>query len=203
MTEYSVTELCAVLKVSRTGFYKWKKCKVTQREHSDNNLLSRIKAIFDEYKGIYGSPRIHAELRDQSIQCSRKRVARLMRENGLRAKAARRFKATTDSKHNYPVHPNLLEQNFVANSPNKVWTADITYIWTGEGWLYLAVVLDVYSRKIVGWSMNERMTRHLVMSALAMAYWQRKPKPGLIHHSDRVLTVKSSILNKKIHLHMH
>lgn len=185
MVRYAVTELCAVLKVSRTGFYKWKKCKISQREHSDSALLSRIKAIFDEYKGIYGSPRLHAELRDQGIKCSRKRVARLMRENGLRAKAARKFKATTNSKHNYPVHPNLLEQNFVVDAPNKVWTADITYIWTGEGWLYLAIVLDVYSRKIVGWSMSERMTRHLVMSALAMAYWQRKPEPGLIHHSDR------------------
>ncbi len=185
MGEYCVTELCAILRVSRAGFYKWKKCKISQRERNNNGLLSRIKAIFDEYKGIYGSPRIHAELRDQGIYCSRKRVARLMRDNGLRAKAARKFKATTNSKHSYPVYPNLLEQNFAVVAPNKIWTADITYIWTGEGWLYLAIILDVYSRKIVGWSMNERMTRHLVMSALAMAYWQRKPKPGLIHHSDR------------------
>ena len=185
MNEFTVTDLCAILKVSRTGYYKWKKCKVSQREFSDNDLLSRIKAIFDEYKGIYGSPRIHAELREQGIMCSRKRVARLMRKNGLRAKAARKFKATTNSKHNYPIHPNLLQQNFTVDAPNKVWTVDITYVWTGEGWLYLAIVLDVYSRKIVGWAMDSRMTRHLVMSALAMAYWQRKPKHGLIHHSDR------------------
>lgn len=125
MVEFPVVSLCAVLKVSRAGFYKWKKCKLTKREHSDNDLLSRIKAIFDEYKWIYGSPSIHAELRDQGIHCSRKRVARLMRENGLRAKAARRFKATTNSKHNYPVHPNLLKQNFVVDAPNKVWQSTL------------------------------------------------------------------------------
>jgi len=180
-----VTDLCAILKVSRAGYYKWKKCKVSQRECSDNALLLRIRAVFDEYKGIYGSPRMHSELRDQGIMCGRKRVARLMRANGLRAKAARKFKATTNSKHNYPVHPNLLQQNFTIDAPNKIWTVDITYIWTGEGWLYLAIVLDAYSRRIVGWAIDSRMTRRLAMSALAMAYWQRKPKPGLIHHSDR------------------
>lgn len=123
-----MTDLCAILKVSRIGYYKWKKCRIGQRERNDNDLLSRIKLIFNEYKGIYGSPRVHAELQEQGIMCSRKRVARVMRANGLRAKAARKFKATTNSKHNYPVHPNLLQQNFSIDAPNKIWTVDITYI---------------------------------------------------------------------------
>ena len=171
MAEFSVTDLCAVLHVSREGYYKWKKCKITKHKLRDKELLVQIKAIFTEYKRRYGAPRIHDELKDRSIKCSRKRVARLMSENSIRAKAARKFKATTNSKHNYPVYPNLLKQNFKCSEPNKVWTTDISYIWTSEGWLYLAVVLDMYSRRIVGWAMDKTMTRRLAMSALAMAYW--------------------------------
>jgi len=122
---------------------------------------------------------------DLGIKCGIKRVGRIMRENNLVAKAKRKFKSTTNSAHNYPIHPNLLEQNFKTDAPNKIWTTDITYIRTSEGWLYLAVVLDLYSRMIVGWSMDKRMTRQLVIDALTMAYWKRKPNKGLIHHSDR------------------
>lgn len=155
------------------------------RQQSDDRLLIQISKIFHEYKGRYGAPRIHSELMDLGIKCGIKRVGRIMRENNLIAKAKRKFKATTNSEHNYPTHPNLLNQNFKIDTPNKIWTTDITYIRTSEGWLYLAVVLDLYSRMIVGWSMDKRMTRKLVIDALTMAYWKRKPGKGLIHHSDR------------------
>ena len=144
-----------------------------------------IKEIFYEYKQRYGAPRIHAELRVRGELCSRKRVARLMRKNALQAKAKRKFKATTDSSHKQPVFDNLLNQNFKVYQPDTAWVADMTYVRTGEGWLYLAVVIDLYSRKIVGWAMNKRMKKELVIDAYLMAYWKRKPTKGLIHHSDR------------------
>lgn len=131
------------------------------------------------------APRIHSDLKDKGHNCGIKRVTRIMRDNNIRSKVKKKFKATTNSNHNYPVQPNLLEQNFKCDAPNKIWTTDITYILTDEGWLYLAVVLDLYSRMIIGWSMDKTMARKLTMDALAMAYWQRKPIKGLIHHSDR------------------
>lgn len=155
------------------------------RALEDQRLLEKIKLIHVSKKGRYGSPRIHAELKAQGEHCSRKRVARLMNQNGIEAKHKRKFKATTDSQHRFPTAPNLLEQNFMVSEPNRVWTADISYCWTAEGWIYLAVVLDLYSRKIVGWAMNKRMTRDLVINVFLMAYWARKPKAGLIHHSDK------------------
>ena len=133
----------------------------------------------------YGSPRVHEDLQEQGIRCGRKRVARLMRENGIRAKQARRFKATTDSDHNDPVAPNLLDREFHVDVPDRVWVADLTYIWTREGWLYLAVILDLFSRRVVGWSMSKRITSQLTLEALSVALWIRKPSPGLLHHSDR------------------
>ncbi len=133
----------------------------------------------------YGSPRVHEDLQEQGIRCGRKRVARLMRENGIRAKQARRFKATTDSDHNDPVAPNLLDREFRVDVPDRVWVADLTYIWTREGWLYLAVILDLFSRRVVGWSMSKRITSQLTLEALSVALWSRKPSPGLLHHSDR------------------
>ena len=158
---------------------------MSSRAQADKHLLDKIKCIHTVKRSCYGSPRIHAELKDQGERCGRKRVARLMRENDIQAKHKRKFKATTDSRHKFPVAPNLLEQNFTVSEPNRIWTADITYCWTLEGWVYLAVVLDIYSRKIVGWAMNERMTRELVINAFLMAYWSRKPEAGLIHHSDK------------------
>ena len=158
---------------------------MSKRQQEDQRLLLKIKSVYSANKARYGSPRIHAELKDQGEHCSKKRIARIMRENKVQAKHKRKFKATTDSQHNLATAPNLLKQNFTALAPNKVWTADISYCWTQEGWLYLAVVLDLYSRKIVGWSINKRMSRKLVIDAFLMAYWSRKPKPGLIHHSDK------------------
>jgi len=180
-----VTELCSSLEVTESGYYQWRKNKMSFHDLEDERLLKSIREIHAENRECYGSPRIHAELRERGENCSRKRVARLMKENGLQAKHKRKFKATTDSNHRMPIAPNLLEQNFTALEPNRVWTADISYCWTLEGWIYLAVVLDMYSRKIVGWAMDKRMTRELVIKAFLMAYWARKPKAGLIHHSDK------------------
>lgn len=151
----------------------------------DNILLDKIKQSHAASRQTYGAIRICDDLRDWGYKCGVKRISRIMKENNIKSKIKRKFKATTDSQHKYPTHPNLLEQNFKADAPNKVWTTDITYVRTKEGWLYLAVVLDLYSRKLVGWSMDKRMTKKLTMDALLMAYWQRKPSRGLIHHSNR------------------
>jgi len=171
--------------VSREGYYGWKKCKISKHKQYDYKLLTVIKQSHADSNCVYGAPRIHSDLKDMGYNCGIKRVNRIMRENNIRSKVKKKFKATTNSKHNYPVFPNLLEQNFKCDAPNKIWTTDITYIPTNEGWLYLAVVLDLYSRMIIGWSMDKTMTRKLTMDALAMAYWQRKPGKGLVHHSDR------------------
>jgi transposase InsO family protein len=174
-----------VLGVSPSGYYAWQKNKLSNRARKDERLLVKIKNIHAEKRTLYGSPRIHAELKAQGERCGRKRIARIMRENGIKAKHKRKCKATTDSIHDFPIAPHVLKQNFKTDKPDKIWTADITYCWTSEGWVYLAVVLDLFSRKIVGWSMNSRMTRQLVIDAFLMAYWSRKPEKGLIHHSDK------------------
>ena len=177
--------LCAALQVSDSGFASWQRGEGPKKWLSDGALLKRIREIHDETKAAYGSPRIYQELKGRGIPVSKGRVERLMRENDLRGRHKRRFKATTDSKHTLPVAPNRLGQNFETERPDQVWTADITYLATGEGWLYLAIVLDLYTRQIVGWAMRERMTKDLVIDALRMAWFRRRPAPGLIHHSDR------------------
>lgn len=182
---YSIQEMCQFLKVSRSGYYEWLKRGESLRKKNDRELAELIRTIFEQNKRRYGSPRIYDEIRDRGIRCSRKRVARLMREMGLKARHKRKFKETTNSKHDYPVAPNLLNRQFKTDAPNQVWVADITYIRTFEGWLYLAAVMDLYSRKIVGWAMSERMTSDLAISALKMAIKRRKPRKGLMHHSDR------------------
>jgi len=148
-------------------------------------LLVLIKEVYEQNYHTYGSRRIHAELRKRGIRCSLNRVTRLMKRHGIVAVQHRKYRPTTDSGHDYPVAPNLLRRDFRVTQPNRVYVADITYIPTDEGWLYLATELDLYSHRIVGWSLGSRLTRHLVLSALAMAAGQRQPKPGLIHHSDR------------------
>lgn len=182
---FQVTTMCRVLEVPRSGYYAWRHRGESPRGAENRRLDEAIRCIFDRHKGRYGAPRVTLELRDEGWTVSRRRVAKRMRALGLRAKAARKYKATTQSKHTLPVAPNRLEQNFTAPAPNRVWVADITYLWTEEGWLYLAVVLDLYSRAVVGWAMAERMTRDLVINALTMAIWRRRPAPGLVVHSDR------------------
>jgi len=177
--------MCRLLNVSRSGYYAWLKRPKSRRRHENEKLGAKIHQIFDGSHRTYGSPRIHAELRFQGLSCGRNRVARLMRKLGIKAKTKRRFKATTDSKHNLPVASNLLGQDFEVAAPNKVWVADITYIPTQQGWLYLAVCMDLYSRMIVGWSMDSRITKSLVVDAFNMAVENRPGARGLVHHSDR------------------
>lgn len=186
MEAFPITVLCAVMKVSRSGFYDYRKrhnCPDVDASHV--SLKARIRSIFNEHRGKYGSRRIVKQLHDEGQQLGRYKVRRLMRELGLKAKCPRRYKVTTDSRHSFPIAANLLNRNFNVSEPNTVWTSDITYVWTLEGWSYLAVVMDLYSRQIVGWAIDKRMKKQLTLDALAMAYWRRKPSRGLLHHSDR------------------
>jgi putative transposase len=182
---YPVALLCRVLHVSRSGFYVWRKRPVSPRAVEDQRLMLEVSAIHAESRHRYGSPRVHMELRDRGRRIGRKRVARLMRASGLRARAPRRFRATTDSGHAMAIRGNFLARRFAVAQPNFGWVADITYLWTLEGWLYLAVILDLFSRRVVGWSMSERLEKKLALDALRMALTERQPRGGLIHHSDR------------------
>ena len=148
-------------------------------------MLTWIRAIHEELKGAYGSPRMVRELRGRGFPASKERVERLMREHGIRARHKRRYKTTTDSKRHLQVAPNRLNRDFTPSAPNRIWTSDITYLWTDEGWLYLAIVLDLFNREVVGWSLKPRMTVDIVTDALTMAWFRRKPAVGLLHHSDR------------------
>jgi putative transposase len=183
--EFSIEKMLKVFKVSRSGYYQFIHAEQSARSKEDNRLLELIEMIYQESRGTYGSPRIHAELRSQGETCSRKRVARLMKKAGIEAKMKKRFKVTTRANPKAKTAPNLLKQDFTAEAPNQRWVADFTYVATGEGWLYVAIVLDLFSRKIVGLAMEERMTADLVIKALEQAILHRKPKPGLIHHSDK------------------
>ncbi len=174
-----------MLHVSRSGFYQWRKQKKSARSESNAILDDKIRDAHAQEKCRIGSPRVTHRLRQSGFNVGRNRVASRMRSMGLRARAARKYKATTNSNHSLPVAPNLLEQNFNTDAPNKVWVSDITYIWTDEGWLYLAVVLDLFARAVVGWSMGDRMTTTLVADALKMALYKRKFPKRVIVHSDR------------------
>jgi len=183
--EFPVKKMAKYLNVSKSRYYKWLKEKPCDRKKRDTELLSVIKKIFKSKKRRYGSPRIHKELQESGYRCGHNRVSRIMRENGLIARQKRKFKVTTDSKHDFPISPNLLNRQFEVKKRDKVWVSDITYISTLTGWLYLCVVIDLFSRKIVGWSMGSRITAELTKDALLMAIMQRKPAEGLIFHSDR------------------
>jgi len=180
-----VKKMCQALRVSRSGYYDWRNRAQSQRDRSNQLLLEQIERVYRESRGTYGSPRITAELRANGDTCNKKRVARLMRLNSIAAKTKRRFKVTTDSGHNKPVAANLVNRRFEAEKPNRLWSSDITYIWTNEGWLYLSVVLDVYSRRIVGWSMTRRLTKELVLEAVNQALRYRDPGLDMIFHSDQ------------------
>jgi transposase InsO family protein len=183
--QFSIGMMCRLLLVSRSGYYDWRHRPLSDRSQENQLLTSEIKRIFDDEKNRPGSPRITRRLREEGRVVGRHRVARIMRGNGWRAKAAKKYKATTNSNHSLPVAPNLLEQNFTADAPDQKWVSDITYIWTEEGWLYLAVVLELYSRRVIGWAIAERMTAPLVCDALTMALWRRHMPKEVIVHSDR------------------
>ncbi len=181
----AVRRKCAVFGVSASGYYAWRERKPSRRQLDDMVLLAHIRSQFSLSHETYGSPRMVVELQEEGIRVGRHRVARLMRDNGLKALQRRRFKKTTDSAHGGPVAPNILDQDFAADGPDRKWGADISYVWTAEGWLYLAIVLDLFSRRIVGWATSDRMKKDLALAALKRALSVRQPAAGLIHHSDR------------------
>lgn len=183
--QFSVLQMCHALNVSASGYYAWCARPVSAREMANQELLKKIEAAYNDSQGTYGSPRVYHELKAHGVACSLNRIARLMRLRHLRAKQTRRYKVTTKRNPAHPVAPNLLQRDFTADQPNQKWLADITYIPTLEGWLYLATVLDLYPRRIVGWAMSDRITADLSRAALRMALQQRHPQPGLIHHSDQ------------------
>ncbi len=185
-SEFGAEKMCRNLGVNRSGYYSWRIRKPSQREEYNSILLDKIKSIHRGKFRVYGSPRITNGLRDLGFHCSRPRVARIMRKNNIYAKTKRKFKVTTNSKHNYSISPNLLNQDFTTNALYKIWLSDITYIRTKEGWIYLTVVMDLYNRKIVGWSLSNRLTASTTtIPALLRAFNYHKPAPGLIFHSDR------------------
>lgn len=200
-TRFGVERMCEILGISRSGYYAYKSRTKSKRETEREELLKEIRIVFKSSRELYGSPRITAALLSKGIKCNKKRVAMIMHSNGIKAKTVRKYKATTNSKHRLPVANNLLNQNFEVNHPNKVWSGDITYIWTKMGWLYLAVVLDLYSRRIVGWHVDKYMTKELVIKALKKAVINRKLRKDIIFHSDQGIQYASnefrSVLDKE------
>jgi putative transposase len=182
---YPLSTLCRVMQVSRGGYYAWLQRGPSAHSERDAELLAKIRTFYEASGKRYGSPRIYDDLRADRQRVSQKRVARLMRDNGIIGKHRRRFKSTTDSDHDLAVAPNLLNQQFEASRPNTIWSSDITQLATPEGWLYMAVVLDLFARVVVGWSLRNDISRHLVLDAVGMAIAARDPASGLIFHSDR------------------
>lgn len=196
--QFPISILCKVLRVSRHGYYAWKiraKAGLCKREQ---RLLVHITKAYAGGRGTYGYRRVYAQIRMTGVPCSLGEIRRIMRKNGIFRKSKRKFKNTTDSNHNLPIAPNLLNREFIVEAPNNAWVSDITYIWTDEGWLYLAVFIDLYNRKVVGWSMDTRITKKLVLDAFDMAFAKRYPSPGLIVHSDRGSQYASNDFSKKI-----
>ena len=184
-TEFRVQRLCQVLRVSRSGYYRWRRASEGVRAREDRKLSVEIRAVYEQSRHRYGSPRVYRELRAQGVRCGRHRVERLMRTSGLMARPRRNFKVTTRSTAAHPVAANHLDRQFSVPQTNTVWAGDITYIATREGWLYLAVLLDLCSRRVVGWACSDRLHHDLVLSALHMAFQRRRPGKRLLHHSDR------------------
>lgn len=182
---YPIRLMCRALAVSAAGYYAWRVRPASARSVSDLTIRSAIRVIHRESRETYGSPRIWDALVKQGHRIGEHRVARLMRQDGIRAKTVKKWRATTQSQHRFPVAANTLERAFTVEAPNRVWAGDITYVWTLEGWLYLAVLLDLYSRRVIGWAMSQRITAELTEQALTMALAKRAPTAGLLHHSDR------------------
>jgi putative transposase len=195
---FPIAVLCRLLAVSASGYYASCGRPKSSRARRDEELSERVAAAHLASKRRYGSPRVHAELKAAGERVGRKRVARLMREKKLAARARRRFRATTDSNHSFPIAPNVLERDFTASAPNEAWVTDITFLWTAQGWLYLAVILDLFSRRVVGWATSQNVDRHLALAALDKALMLRRPRAGLVHHSDRGSTYASSDYRKAL-----
>lgn len=182
---FLIQRMCHVLGISQSGFFAWRGRPACHRQRQDMIHLAHIRTAFALSNGTYGSPRMHRDLVDEGHQIERHRTARLMKEKRLVARQKRRFKRTTDSEHAWPIAPNHVVQDFSAEAPDRKWGADISYVWTAEGWLYLAVIIDLFSRRVVGWAVSDRLKRNLALEALRRAFATRNPKPGLVHHSDR------------------
>src|SRR4051812_13126539 len=183
--EFPSHRLCRVLGVSQSGYFAWRGRPACRRQRDDMVLLAHVRSAFALSNSTYGSPRMTRELRDSGLTVGRRRIARLMRDNGLQARQKRRFKRTNGSQHARPIGPKLLHQGLTPNPPHKKWGADLSYVWTREGWLYLAVVIDLFARRVVGWATGDRLHRDLALAALRKALTMRRPAAGLIHHSDR------------------
>ena len=183
--EFPVIRMCGVLRVSPSGYYAWRQRPPSAREMANQELVKQIEVVYHDHHGVYGSPRIYRELHEQGVACSGNRIARLMRLRGLRARQTKHYEVTTKRNQAHAVAPNLLRRDLSTDRPNQKWLSDITYIPTQEGWLYLAAILDLHARRIVGWAMADQMTSELTTDALEMALRQRQPAAGLIHHSDQ------------------
>lgn len=177
--------MCQVLGVTKSGYYDWRKRPKSEQKKKKEALTREIRKEFVASKERYGSPKITQQLRKRGISTTVRTVSRIMKEQGMRSKVVKKHKATTNSNHQLPVFPNLLDQDFHVDEPGKVWVSDITYVWTNEGWLYLATVMDLFSRRIIGWQMSNRMTKELVLTALQRAIQKQPPTEGLMHHSDQ------------------
>ncbi len=182
---FPVTLMCRTLAVSPSGYYAWAARPESHRAAETRRLMTEVRVIHAESRETYGSPRIHAALQARGQRVGVKRVVRLMRDGAIRAKMVKKWRATTDSAHQHPVAPNTLNRQFAVAKPNQVWAGDITYVWTAEGWLYLAVVLDLYSRRVIAWGMDSHLTQDLATAALTMALAHRRPTGGVLHHTDR------------------
>jgi putative transposase len=196
--QHSVRRLCGVLKCSPSAYYSWRSGQSRRREGHRRRLVTLVRTTYYESGRTYGSPRIYDAIKAAKVPCSRTHVARIMQQERISAVHKRKFRVTTDSDHRLPVAENLLARNFTATRPNEKWVSDITYIRTREGWLYLAVIIDLFSRKVVGWSMKSDMKTHLLLEALAMAIRQRKPGAGLVHHSDRGVQYASYLFQEAL-----
>jgi putative transposase len=199
--EFPIGMLCEQLDVSRPGFYAWLRRPPSKRRCRDAELGAEAAQIHAANRRSYGSPRVHNELKERGHKVGRKRVARIMRERGIVAKRRRRFRVTTDSNHAHPIAPNVLNRNFATTAPDLAWVGDITYIWTREGWLYLAVLIDLFSRRVVGWAMSDQITTELTLDALAMAVANRRPPRGLVHHTDRGAQYTSAAYVQQLQTH--
>jgi len=182
---FPIHRMCKVLRVTSRGYRAWRCRPMSQRQRDDMVLLAHIREQHKLSLGSYGRPRMTEELQELGLKVGHRRVGRLMRQNGIEAVRTRKYKVTTDSNHSFAIAPNLLDRDFLAYAPNQKWAGDITYIWTSEGWLYLAVILDLYSRRVIGWAVSNRMKRDLAIRALDMAVALRQPPKGCIHHTDR------------------
>ena len=198
---HAVRTLCRVLQVSKSGYYAYLARGPSRRTRQDEALKVRIASIHQRSGGTYGSPRVYQRLRQEDFEVGRDRVARLMRQMQVFGKPKRRYRMTTDSDHDAPVAPNLLQRDFQAERPNQRWVTDITYVWTQQSWMYLAVVMDLFSRRIVGWAMRPHLQAELALGALRMALGRRMPEPGLVHHSDRGVQYAAHVYQNVLHEH--